>query len=223
MQIIKLSSSSTVTLKFTRGAANKVKDTWETKYIRLDNKKKKDIWKPPLKSCPVLSQCGHNRLVTYSTYLTHFLSPFLSPSLSYLNAFRGKIPLLILFSQSSHASMCWPALSAPPCARCPQLYPHEEYVITGESRPDRWLCVKPQCSPGRVILPRGHYQINSPLFLCVWASLKSPTSLLLPLSLYAFLPFLVFVFPSGLPDVPGYMPLSSWVQGTKPTSGKRWS
>lgn len=43
--------------------------------------------------------------------------------------------------------------------------------------------------------------------------------LLLPLSLCPFLLLHVFVFPSGLPDVPGYMPLSSWVRGTKPTPG----
>lgn len=47
-----------------------------------------------------------------------------------------------------------------------------------------------------------------------------PTGLLLPLSLNAFLPPSVFVFPSGLPDVPGYMPLSSRVQGTKATTRK---
>lgn len=98
----------------------------------------------------------------------------------------------------------------------PHLYPHEEYVITGESRPDRWLCVNPQCSPGRVILPRGHYQINSRLFFYVWASPKCPTGLLLPLSLYAILLLSVFVFSLGLSDMPGYMPLSSGVQATKP-------
>lgn len=150
----------------------------------------------------------------YLQYLPHPFSLSLSvslfpPSLSYLNAFRGekkKIPLLIPVFQSSHASMCWLALSAPPCARSPQLYPHEEYVITGESRPDRWLCVKPQCRPGRVILTRGHYQINNPLF-CVWASPKSPTGLLLPLSLYAFLPlFLSFPLVSQTCQVTCHCP-----------------
>lgn len=105
----------------------------------------------------------------YLQHLPHPLSLSLSVSLSLICQCLQSTLLILLF-QSSHASMCSPALSAAPCTRSPQLCPHKEYVITGESRPDRWLCVKPQCSPGRVILPRGHYQINNQLFLCVWES-----------------------------------------------------
>lgn len=42
----------------------------------------------------------------------------------------------------------------------------------------------------------------------------------MPLSLDASLPLSVFVFPSGLPDVPGYMPLSGLAQDTKATTRK---
>lgn len=77
--------------------------------------------------------------------------------------------------------------------------------------------VKRQCSPGRVILPGAHYQINNPLVLCVWPLPKSPSGLLPPLSLSAFqFP----CFSCGLPDVPDYMTLSSWVQDTKPRTRK---
>lgn len=105
----------------------------------------------------------------YLQHLPHPLSLSLSVSLSLICQCLQSTLLILLF-QSSHASMCWSALSDPPCALSPQLCPHKEYVITGESGPDRWLCVKPQCSPGRVILPRGHYQINNRLFFCVWES-----------------------------------------------------
>lgn len=70
---------------------------------------------------PVLSHPSrHNRLVTYSTYLTH--SPFLSPP--YLICQCLHSTLLILF-QSSLASMCCPALSAPPCTHSTRLYPQK--------------------------------------------------------------------------------------------------
>lgn len=170
-----------------------------------------------MKSCPVLSQIEQNALVTYQHTMPpclYFLS-FISLCLQGKNpSFDSPFPIIPRLI----------VLTSPLCSpmRSPQLYAHEEYVITGESRPDRWLCVKPQCSPGRVILARAHYQINNPRFFCVWASLKSLTDLLLPLSLYAFLSCSVFVFPSGVPDVPGYMPLSSWVLGTKSTTRKRW-
>lgn len=148
---------------------------WEIKWIQLVTKWKRasesHIWNP------VLSYLSVDTTGWLPTHLTLFLSLSVSVSLISQCIRRKKNPS---FDSS------FPIIPRLPHA--PQLYPHEEYVITGESRPDRWLCVKPQCSPGRVILTRGHYQINNPLFFRIWASAQSPTGLLLSLSLFSSLP-----------------------------------
>lgn len=114
--------------------------------------------------------------------------------------------------------MCWPALSALPCARAPQLYPHKEYVITGE----------PGLTDDRV----WSHNAGRRESFCPGAIIRLTTAsssvfghcqnfLQVSSSLCHRLPFCFFMFwPSSLPDVPGYMPLLSVVQGTKTITRK---
>lgn len=82
------------------------------------------------------------------------------------------------------------------------------------------VCERPQFRPGRSYSAEAIIRLTAVSSPAHRASSTFPPGLWVPLSLYASLPLSVFVSPSGLPDVPGYMPLSSLVQGTKATTGK---
>lgn len=168
-----------------------------------------------LSGAAVISQRRHNTLVTSLTRCLPFLSPTHSLALSYVTVLRA----LFWFPSFNHPT--------PQCAdplSLPRPRPHKEYVITGESA--AWwmtVCVSPQFSPGRSYSTEAIIRLTVGSSPAHRASSTFPPGLRVPLSLYASLPLSVFVSPSGLPDVPGYMPLSSLVQGTKATTRKEVS
>lgn len=173
--------------------------------------------------CPLWQQKEKEHLKAACEILSCLISDW-TECTGYLPAHHASLSIFLLshiFVSSGEKSLIWFSFSNHPLPHCADqpslLYPHEEYVITGESRPDR-------CCPGRVTPARAHYQINNPLFFCVWASLKSLTDLSLPLSLFTCLSVLLCFgfFPSGVPDVPGYMVLSNWILGTKSNTTRRW-
>lgn len=103
--------------KLTWGAADKVT------HEKLDASSSTTKGKGHLKSCPVLSQCGYKKVVTYSTYLTLFLSTSLS-SLSLINLPKVKKKSLFWFFFSNHPM--------PQCADRPfrLMRPHPPVVST---------------------------------------------------------------------------------------------
>lgn len=83
------------------------------------------------------------------------------------------------------------------------------------------VCERPQFRPGgRSYSAEAIIRLTAGSSPAHRASSTFPPGLWEPLSLYASLPLSLFVSPSGLPDVPGYLPLSSLVQGTKATARK---
>lgn len=82
------------------------------------------------------------------------------------------------------------------------------------------VCERPQFRPRRSYSAGAIIRLTAGSSPAHRASSTFPPGLWVPPSLYASLPLSVFVSPSGLPDVPGYMPLSSLVQGTKATMRK---
>lgn len=82
------------------------------------------------------------------------------------------------------------------------------------------VCERPQFRPRRSYSAEAIIRLTAGSSPAHRASSTFPPGLRVPLSLYASLPLSVFVSPSGLPDVPGYMALSSLVQGTKATMRK---
>lgn len=83
------------------------------------------------------------------------------------------------------------------------------------------VCERPQFRPGgRSYSAEAIIRLTAGSSPAHRASSTFPPGLWVPLSLYASLPLSVFVSPFGLPDVPGYLPLSSLVQGTKATTRK---
>lgn len=83
------------------------------------------------------------------------------------------------------------------------------------------VCERPQFRPGgRSYSAEAIIRLTAGSSPARRASSTFPPGLWVPLSLYASLPLSVFVSPFGLPDVPGYLPLLSLVQGTKATTRK---
>lgn len=81
-------------------------------------------------------------------------------------------------------------------------------------------CERPQFRPGRSYSAEAIIRLTAGSSPAHRASSTFPPGLWVPLSLHASLPLSVFVSPSGLPDVPGYMALSSLVEGTKARTRK---